>query len=103
MSIDTSLSLAERIDAWVKQERPIEGVAVLDDIQLSANEWLALEGEWAGVELIEGKAQMSPSPSDDHQFVSGKTFSRLDRFVEERELGIIYSAPLDVLVAPNTV
>ena len=41
---------------------------------------------------------MPPSPTDEHQWLGGVIFRRMSLFVEERELGVVLTAPRDVLI-----
>ena len=47
-------------------------------------------------ELIEGDLFMTPSPKIDHQRISRKLEFRMERFVEENDLGEVFYAPCDV-------
>lgn len=47
-------------------------------------------------ELIEGEIFMSPSPKARHQRMCENAYVALRRFVEERRLGRVHMAPLDV-------
>ena len=54
-------------------------------------------------ELINGDLIiMAPAPREAHQRADMKLGTRLDTFVEERDLGRVYSAPFDVVLS-NTV
>jgi len=52
--------------------------------------------EGAPYQLIEGELIMSPAPSFEHQRVSGRLFRRLLTAVEDKGLGIVVYAPIDV-------
>jgi Uma2 family endonuclease len=41
---------------------------------------------------------MPPAPTPAHQWFSKRIFSRLDNFVEERYLGVVLFAPVDLLI-----
>lgn len=47
-------------------------------------------------ELIEAELIMNPSPITYHQWISRKIESELEKFVEEKKLGFVFDAPLDV-------
>ena len=47
-------------------------------------------------ELIEGELIMAPSPVTYHQWISRKIEFELEKFVEEKNLGYVFDAPLDV-------
>lgn len=55
------------------------------------------EGEiW---ELIDGEKFMPPSPGAAHQKIDMRLGSRLHSFVDDRDLGEVYSAPFDVVLS----
>ncbi|NPV70645.1 MAG: Uma2 family endonuclease [Firmicutes bacterium] len=54
-------------------------------------------------ELVEGDIRMVPSPTTFHQRVSRNIQYRLLRWVEERGLGEVYDAPLDVVLSQHNV
>jgi Uma2 family endonuclease len=58
-------------------------------------DYAALE-EGVPYQLIDGEFVMSPSPTFYHQKLTHKLSSALGRFVEERGLGEVVSAPMDV-------
>lgn len=47
-------------------------------------------------ELIEAELIMNPSPVTYHQWISRKIEFELEKFVEEKKLGCVFDAPLDV-------
>jgi len=49
-------------------------------------------------EVIRGRLYMSPAPRPRHQRAVGRLFMTISRFVEERGLGEVYLAPIDVLL-----
>ncbi|HHW03228.1 MAG TPA: Uma2 family endonuclease [Thermoanaerobacterales bacterium] len=52
--------------------------------------------EGAPYQLIGGKLIMTPSPTPSHQYISTRIEKKLIDFVEERDLGLVFYAPLDV-------
>jgi len=52
--------------------------------------------EGAPYQLIGGKLIMTPSPTVYHQYISTRIVKRLIDFVEEKGLGVVLHAPLDV-------
>ena len=55
------------------------------------------EGEiW---ELIDGEKFMPPSPGTAHQRIDMRLGSRLNSFVDDRDLGEVFSAPFDVVLS----
>ena len=54
-------------------------------------------------ELIDGELFRMPSPNVDHQITSGRLFLRMAPFVDERDLGIVLDAPMDVVLSDSDV
>ena len=54
-------------------------------------------------ELLDGELIIMPAPSIAHQHVAMKLGTRLDTFVEEGNLGVLYSAPTDVVLSDTEV
>jgi len=61
------------------------------------------ESETKRYELVEGELIMIPSPNEYHQRISGSLEFILWEFVQKRNLGRIYNAPLDVHLGGNVV
>ncbi|MDW8289064.1 MAG: Uma2 family endonuclease, partial [Flammeovirgaceae bacterium] len=55
------------------------------------------------IELINNRLFMPPAPSPEHQIISKKTFKELDGFVENKQLGQTFYAPIDVILDEYTV
>ena len=49
-------------------------------------------------EMIDGLMVMSPMPNLDHQWLCGRVHEGLSDFVEERQLGVVLFAPLDLVI-----
>ncbi|MCY3707696.1 MAG: Uma2 family endonuclease [Caldilineaceae bacterium] len=54
-------------------------------------------------ELLSGELIIMPAPSIAHQHVAMKLATRLDTFVEDKNLGVVYSAPTDVVLSETHV
>ncbi len=54
-------------------------------------------------ELLEGEIYMAPSPRVKHQKVLGNLYLALRRFADDRGLGEVYLAPLDVVLDDQNV
>ena len=54
-------------------------------------------------ELLDGELVMVPAPNLGHQRVDAKLGWRLAQFVEERNLGEVFSAPCDVVLSETNV
>ena len=52
-------------------------------------------------DIVDGEMIMAPSPIPEHQITFRQFFRILDRFVVERNLGELLSAPLDVVIRRN--
>jgi Uma2 family endonuclease len=59
--------------------------------------------EGAPYQLIRGNLVMTPSPTPYHQEISRKLEFKILGFVEERKLGHVYYAPLDVFLSDREV
>ncbi len=53
-------------------------------------------------ELIHGEVHLSPSRSTKHQLILGNTSASLGTYVKSARLGVLFSAPLDVCLNPDT-
>lgn len=54
-------------------------------------------------ELVDGELIVAPAPNSAHQRVDAKLGWRLAQFVEERDLGEVFSAPFDVVLSETDV
>jgi Uma2 family endonuclease len=61
------------------------------------------EGDGKRYEIIEGERFVTPSPFEPHQRASMNLVLMLGPFVVSRELGKVYHAPIDVVLADHTV
>lgn len=69
----------------------------------TVGDYLALTAEYPRYELLEGEFVEMASPAPKHQIISALLFRHLDRHCETHKLGIVLTAPLDVILAPNVV
>ena len=72
-------------------------VVAKTDIQ-TYEDYLALPETMQRYEIIDGEMIMEPSPTVEHQWIVGRLFRALDRYVEELQLGNVFLAPLDVQI-----
>jgi len=89
-------------------ERTILNEATYNKIRQSAvaaetyiqtyEDYLALPETMQRYEIINGEMIMAPSPTVEHQWIVGRLFRTLDRYVEEHQLGDVFLAPLDVRI-----
>lgn len=61
------------------------------------------ESENKQYELIDGELYMAPSPTPKHQRGKGNLFRILSDHVEANDLGVVYDAPLDVVLSNEDV
>ncbi len=65
--------------------------------KLTYKDLQAMPNDGKRYELIDGEVYMTPSPSWRHQEILGNIYIALRTFVEERDLGKVSLAPLDVV------
>jgi Uma2 family endonuclease len=54
-------------------------------------------------ELLEGALYVTPAPSPQHQRISKRLQRQLEAYFEERGLGEVFNAPVDVILSPHDV
>jgi Uma2 family endonuclease len=82
---------AYRLDLPETETWPRQGDWTYED-------YLRLPDDGNRYEVIRGVLYVTPAPNFKHQFSVVKLVSALDRFVSERDLGIVLAAPFDVLL-----
>lgn len=65
---------------------------------LTYEAYLALPETKQRYEIVDGVLSMAPAPTPDHQWLMQEFFVRLKSFVEERYLGVVLVAPVDLLI-----
>lgn len=65
---------------------------------LTYDEYLKLPPITQRYDIVDGDLFMSPSPSDEHQWILKDTAVKLDQFVRDANLGVTLFAPLDVII-----
>lgn len=73
------------------------------EVHLTYEDYCALPDDGRRYQLIEGDLDVTPAPSTTHQRVSQNLETILVRHVREQRLGILLHAPVDVLLAKDTV
>ncbi|MEY2429067.1 MAG: hypothetical protein QOJ40_1952 [Verrucomicrobiota bacterium] len=54
-------------------------------------------------QVIEGNLIMSPSPNTDHQMIAGRIYYLILQFLEKKNIGEVFIAPLDVFLSEINV
>src|SRR5215831_17982364 len=70
---------------------------------LTYEDYVGLPDDGRRYEILDGELEVSPAPEPRHQAVSRNLLVVLYAHVQERGLGSIYYAPIDVILAPTTV
>ena len=66
--------------------------------KLTFNAWQALPETKQRYEIVDGVMLMPPAPTWDHQWIAQEIFARLRDFVNERGAGVVFMAPVDLLI-----
>ena len=66
--------------------------------KLNYEEWLGLPEIKQRYEIVDGVLLMPPGPTPDHQWVMQKILRPLADFVEDKGLGVVLAAPVDLLI-----
>ena len=67
------------------------------------DDYLRLPDDGTRVEILDGQKFVTPAPTPRHQLVIATLLPAIQRFVEENDLGACSTAPIDVLLAHDTV
>jgi Uma2 family endonuclease len=70
--------------------------------KLTYEEFRQLPDDGKHYELIHGQVHLSPSRSTKHQLILGNISVSLGTYVKSARLGVLFSAPLDVCLDPDT-
>lgn len=54
-------------------------------------------------EIIDGIHHVTPSPALPHQYVAGKLYEALSRYLDREPIGWLFFSPSDVELAPDTI
>ena len=65
---------------------------------LTYESWLAMPETKVRYEIVDGVLHMPPGPPPDHQWICFRLALRLHQHVDERGLGVVMNAPLDLLI-----
>ena len=72
-------------------------------IKLTYEDYVDLPDDGRRYEILDGELEVSPAPAPRHQAVLGNLLWILHGHVQERGLGRVYCAPIDVILAPTSV
>jgi Uma2 family endonuclease len=70
---------------------------------LTYEDYVRLPDDGRRYEILDGELEVSPAPAPRHQRVLLSLLRIVDRHVEERDLGHVYVAPIDMILAPTTI
>jgi Uma2 family endonuclease len=70
---------------------------------LDYDDYAAIPPDGNRYELLEGDLLVTPAPSPLHQWVSKRLQRQLEAYFEDRGLGQVYNAPIDVILTPHDV
>ena len=66
--------------------------------RLTFEAWQALPETRQRYEIVDGVLLMAPAPTADHQWIMFEISVRLRSFVNDRDLGVVLPAPVDLLI-----
>jgi Uma2 family endonuclease len=72
-------------------------------VVLTYKDYEALPADGRRYEIHDGELSVTPAPNTEHQRVSRNLFIVLHRYVEERRVGEVFYAPVDVILADTSI
>ncbi|MGZ8489574.1 MAG: Uma2 family endonuclease [Candidatus Binatia bacterium] len=72
-------------------------------IVLTYDDYCELPNDRNRYEILDGELAVTPAPRTKHQSISGHLYRILANHIVANQLGDIYAAPTDVILAPTTV
>ena len=72
-------------------------------IVLTYEDYVLLPNDRNRYEILEGELTVTPAPSTKHQSASAKLFKLLSRHIDDRDLGKLFYAPIDLILDPTTI
>jgi Uma2 family endonuclease len=72
-------------------------------IVLTYDDYRDLPNDRNRYEILDGELSVTPAPSTKHQRISGRLYLILAQHVLANQLGDVYAAPTDLILAPTTV
>jgi len=71
--------------------------------KLTYEDYVSLPNDGRRYEILDGELAVSPSPRTAHQRTAGRLFVLLDAWVTAHDLGEVFIAPYDVILADTTI
>lgn len=75
----------------------------MNRVVLTYKDYEALPADGRRYEIHDGELSVTPAPNSEHQRISRNLFVVLHRYVEERRLGEVLYAPIDVILADTSI
>ena len=74
-----------------------------EPIRFTYEDYLGFPDDRRRHELIDGEHVVTPAPTRRHQELSGRLFFALAEYLRTHPVGLVYSAPLDVILSDTDV
>ncbi|HEY0512559.1 MAG TPA: Uma2 family endonuclease [Thermoanaerobaculia bacterium] len=71
--------------------------------QLTYEDYCLIPEDGQRHEILDGEHYVTPAPFLRHQRISSKLHTRLGPWIEQRRLGHLFAAPVDVVLSPHDV
>jgi Uma2 family endonuclease len=72
-------------------------------IVLTYDDYRDLPNDRNRYEILDGELSVTPAPSTKHQRISGRLYLTLAQHIDTMQLGEVYAAPTDLILATTTV
>ena len=72
-------------------------------IVLTYEDYVLLPNDGNRYEILKGELAVTPAPSTRHQIASANVFKLLTRYIDEKSLGILLYAPVDLILESTSV
>jgi len=72
-------------------------------IVLTYEDYVLLPNDRNRYEILEGELTVTPAPSTKHQSASANLFKLLSKHIDDRNLGKLFYAPIDLILDPTTI
>jgi Uma2 family endonuclease len=72
-------------------------------VRLTFEDFMLFPDDGKRHELIDGEHYVTPSPNLRHQTISGRLFLWIGKYLEDRPVGHVWTAPLDVILSNHDV